>query len=62
MVGGRTIAVTAATEIEPGDHGVLANVHAVQQANGTLWAREIELANDDDDGNNERQRQRQCEL
>lgn len=52
VVGGRTVAVTAATEIGPGlTIGVLAKVHAVQQADGTLWAREIELAGDDDDGN-----------
>jgi hypothetical protein len=54
VVGGRALAVTAATEIKPGlDIGVLAKVHAVTQADGSLWAREIEPAEGDDDhGNN----------
>ena len=52
VVGGRTVAVTAATEIKPGlAIGMLAKVHAVPQANGSLWAREIEPADGDDDGN-----------
>ena len=52
VVGGRTLAVTAATEIKPGlVIGTQAKVHAVPQADGSLWAREIELAGDDDDDN-----------
>jgi hypothetical protein len=52
VVGGRTVAVTAATEIKPGlTIGALAKVHAVVQADGTQWAREIEPAEDDENGN-----------
>jgi hypothetical protein len=51
VVGGRTLIVTADTEIKPGlAVGDQAKVHAVTQADGTLWAREIEPA-DDDQGN-----------
>ncbi len=63
VVGGRTVAVTAATEIKPGlAVGVLAKVHAVAQADGSLWAREIEPvvvnngndnANDNDNSNDD---------
>ncbi len=52
VVGGRAVAVTTATEIKPGlEIGTLAKVHAVRQADGSLWAREIEPADDDDNGN-----------
>jgi hypothetical protein len=54
VVGGRTVAVTAATEIKPGlAVGTLAKVHAMPQADGALWAREIEPAsgNENDNGN-----------
>ncbi|NTU65944.1 MAG: hypothetical protein HGB05_21690, partial [Chloroflexi bacterium] len=53
VVGGRAVAVTAATEIKPGlTIGTLAKVHAMPQANGSLWAREIEPAADDDGNGN----------
>lgn len=52
VIGGRTVAVTAATEIKPGlEIGTLVKVHAVRQADGTLWAREMEAAGNDDHGN-----------
>jgi hypothetical protein len=52
VVGGRTLAVTAATEIKSGlAIGTQAKVHAVPQADGSLWAREIEPAGDDHNGN-----------
>lgn len=52
VVGGRTIMVTATTEIKSGlEIGVLAQVHAVRQADGALWAREIEAARNEDHGN-----------
>jgi hypothetical protein len=45
VVGGRTLVVTAATEIKPGlAIGTQAKVHAVPQTDGSLWAREIESA------------------
>ncbi len=52
VVGGRTVAITAATEIksDPGI-GMLVKVHAVRQADGSLWAREIEVVGNDDQGN-----------
>lgn len=53
VVSGRTVMITAATEIKPGlDIGTLAQVQAVQQADGTLWAREIEPAVEDNDNGN----------
>ena len=53
VVGGRTLVVTSATEIKPGlDIGVLAKVHAVQQPDSSLLAREIEPARRDDGSQN----------
>ena len=52
VVSGRTVAVTAATEIKPGlEIGMLARVHAVRQADGSVWAREMEAAGSNDHGN-----------
>lgn len=52
VVGGRTVAVTAVTEIKPGlTIGTPAKVHAVPQADGSLWAREIEPAGVNDNAN-----------
>jgi hypothetical protein len=46
VIGGRSVQVTLQTEIKPGlDLGLLAKVHAQPQADGSLWAREIEPAN-----------------
>ena len=43
IVGGHTVATTAATEIKAGlSTGRLAKVHAIRQADGSLWAREVE--------------------
>ncbi|HTP11236.1 MAG TPA: DUF5666 domain-containing protein [Anaerolineae bacterium] len=54
VIGGRTVAVTAATEIKPGlSVGSLAKVEAIMQADATLLAQEIQPAgNDDHDHNN----------
>jgi hypothetical protein len=53
VVGGRTIRVTAATEIKAGlQIGAQAKVHVAQQADGSLWAREIEAARTDDQSGN----------
>lgn len=52
VVSGRTVVVTAGTEIKSGlSIGVLAKVHAVSQADGTLLAREIEPVEGNDNGN-----------
>src|SRR5512139_244525 len=53
VVSGQTVAVTAATEIKPGvEIGALVKVHVARQADGSLWAREIEAASIGDHNSN----------